>query len=99
MGMNDALRFIESCKNDSVFRAGAYDTSSPQEFRKWIYASGYSFQDSEIDDAFRTLKLKARDEDDAGEIGELSAWYQLMADRDSSCSSCTDCASKASCGK
>jgi predicted ribosomally synthesized peptide with nif11-like leader len=78
MAMNDALRFISRVSRDAAFRGEAYETGDPQHFAAWVENSGYRFSPAEIDDAFRSLLLKARDEAAAEEIKEIRQWYALQ---------------------
>lgn len=97
MSMNDAMRFVERCRLDQQFRSGAYEAAAPQEFRQWVRAGGFAFTDDEIEDAFRGMKTRARDEEEALEIDELRAWFFLMAGGSECSSGCSACPSSAGC--
>ncbi|MBN1615968.1 MAG: Nif11-like leader peptide family natural product precursor [Spirochaetales bacterium] len=101
MAMGEAFRFIDRYRSDKAFRCGAYETATPEEFKEWIARGGFHFSDSEIDDAFRSLLLKAKDEEEAEEIRELGSWYWLMTGNGLSgpvsSASCASCASKTGC--
>jgi predicted ribosomally synthesized peptide with nif11-like leader len=79
MPMNDALQFIDRVRRDSDFRSQGYEADCPEHFAAWAEKSGYKFTSAEIDDAFRVLLLKAKDEESAEEIKELKQWYTLQA--------------------
>lgn len=92
MSLNEALRFIERYRGDRQFRDEAYETDSPQSFLAWISSRGFDFSCHQAGDAFRSLKLRARDEDEAAEIDELKSWFALMLDADlDNCSQCSGC--------
>jgi secreted protein with Ig-like and vWFA domain len=76
--MNNALRFISRISRDAAFRGEAYEAGDPRRFAAWVENSGYRFSPAEIDDAFRSLLLKARDEEEAEEIREIRQWYTLQ---------------------
>ena len=97
MSMNDAAKFVERYRQDQEFRSAAYEASTPEEFRAWVRAGGYAFTDDEIEDAFRVLKLRARDEEEAAEIEELRAWFLIMAGDPGCSSGCSSCPSAAGC--
>ncbi len=95
MAMNDAFRFIERCKEDADFRYGLYGIESPEFFHDAMKERGFDASAAEIDDAFRNMKLKAADEEEASEIDELKQWYEALARPQScagSCSGCPGCA-------
>lgn len=97
MSMTDATKFVERYRMDQQFRTGAYEASTPEEFRRWVRAGGFRFTDDEIDDAFRSLKLRARDEEEALEIEELRAWFFIMAGGLESSALCSGCTTGAGC--
>ena len=97
MAMNDAIKFVERYRLDQQFRTNAYEASNPEEFRGWIRDSGFRFTDDEIEDAFRGMKLRAQDEEDAAEIEELRAWFFIMAGDPGCSSGCSSCPSAAGC--
>lgn len=96
MSMIDAFRFLGKCRTDGSFRQEAYELESENDFTAWTERSGFSFTWNEIDDAFRSLKLRAVDEYEAEEIDELKQWYQLMSGQ--SDSPCASCGTKNACG-
>jgi predicted ribosomally synthesized peptide with nif11-like leader len=77
MAMNAALQFIDRVRRDADFRGEAYEADCPEHFTAWVEKAGYRFSSGEIDDAFRSLLLKARDEEAAEEIRELRQWYLI----------------------
>jgi hypothetical protein len=77
--MKNALRFVDRVRQDRDFRMEGYDAASPEAFSAWIDKAGYRFSPGEIDDAFRVMLLKAKDEEAAEEIKEIRQWYALQS--------------------
>ena len=60
-------------------RASLYDFTDGREFRSGIDRLGYVFSDLEIEDALRSLELRAADEAEAAELRELGNWFFLLS--------------------
>lgn len=98
MPLNNALAFIDRVRRDPAFRKSGYVADSPESFIRWTASEGYPFSYAEIDDAFRSLLLKAKDEECAEEIKELKNWYTLLARPPESTKACSTCGFKSNCG-
>ena len=98
MSIHSALEFIDRIRQDSAFRKSGYTANSPAEFAHGIATAGFTFTHAEIDDAFRNLLLKAKDEECAAEIRELKNWYALLARPPKDPKSCSTCGLKSDCG-
>ena len=98
MPINSARDFIKRVRQDRAFRKGGYAANSPAEFSQWISAQGYEFSHTEIDDAFRSMLLTAKDEDCAEEVKELKSWYSMLARAPEASNDCSICGFKSGCG-
>ena len=98
MSNNNALDFIEKVRRNRSFRKEGYAAKSPAEFAQWIFEQGYEFSPSEIDIAFRSMLLKAKDETCAEEILELRGWYSMLANAPASSTDCSMCGFRSGCG-
>lgn len=98
MSINSARDFIERVRIEPAFRKSGYAANSPAGFTQWILAQGFNFSFAEIDDAFRSMLLKAKDEACAEEIQELKNWYALLARPPETAKDCSTCGIQSSCG-
>ncbi len=96
MSMANAMRFLDAVRREDSLRASLYDFTDGDEFRSGIDRLGYVFSDLEIEDALRSLELRAADEAEAAELRELGNWFFLLSFRSpaGSCSSCAGCGGK-----
>lgn len=94
MSMANAMRFLETVRRDDSFRGHLYDFTDAVEFRSGVDRLGYVFSDLEIEDALRSLELRAADEAEAAEIKEIGNWFFLLSfnGQGHSCVSCAGCA-------
>jgi len=97
MAMNDALLFVERIRGDPLFRRECYRAETAEDFSRVISGGGYQFRDHEIADAFRTLLLKAADEEAAAEIRELEQWFNVQSRPEPAGSACAVCGFKTGC--
>lgn len=98
MSMVNAMRFLDTVRGDNSFRARLYDFTDGKEFRSGIDRLGFIFSDLEIEDALRSLELRATDEAEAAELREIGNWFFLLSFRPTErpCVSCAGCGGRVS---